>query len=164
MDTTLPSIHQDIDIIDSEDDVDELDVGFCDDLTLLVASEIPHQAELRLEKKLEVFIDFLDVRCMAVAAHKVKTMCLDFNKRDYIPTVRLNGKPIEVVLKHRFLGVHYDKDMEFIAHFDFMVAILNQHIKAMAKLRASKWGPTIATMKVLHHSYIESRLRDGILA
>jgi hypothetical protein len=154
-DTTFPAVAN-----VSED----LDVCYCDDLTLLAASVDPHEAELLLEQKLVVFIEFLDERCMQVADHKIKTMCIDPMKRDYIPTVRIRGKLIAVVFEHRFLGVFFDKDFAFVEHFGMIAESLTTRLKAMAKLRAAKWGPTIATLKVLHHSYVESRLRDGILA
>ena len=71
-------------------DLDDLDTVYADDLTLLAASSSPQVAAEHLEKKLEIFKDFLDKRGMVAASHKLKVMCLDPHRRNHKPIVRIS--------------------------------------------------------------------------
>jgi len=144
--------------------LDNLDTAYADDLTLLAASNNPKQAETLLEKKLEIFKNFLTDRGMKAASHKLKIMCLDPLGRDYTPIVHYDGKPIQVVDEHKFLGIYYDKHMTFEKHWEYVTTSLINRTKALSRLLGAKWGPTQQTAKVLHKSYLESRVRYGLLA
>jgi hypothetical protein len=144
--------------------LEDIDTAFADDLTLLAASIDPRKAEKLLESKLDIFASFLKRRNMEAAAHKLKVMCLDPQKRKYSPLVHFEGKPIEVVSTHKFLGIFYDKDMTFEEHWKNVVTSVANRTKIMAMLRGAKWGPTQQTMRVLHQSYIESKIRYGMPA
>jgi len=145
-------------------EVEEVDPAFADDLALLAAAEDPHEAERCLEAKLQIFATFLQDRGMEAAPHKLKAMCLDPHGRDYKPTVRYQGETLEVVEEHKFLGVIYDKDMNFIKHWEMVTKAVTGRMKTIKCLRSASWGPTQQTTKVLHHSYVESRISYGILA
>lgn len=54
--------------------------------------------------------------------------------------------------------------MSFVKHWELVYIAVTNRIKAMGALRSAKWGPTQQTLKVLHHCYVESRIRYGILA
>ena len=144
--------------------LETLDTAFADDLNLLAASTNPELAESILEEKLEIFVTFLQERGMVSADHKLKVMCMDPHKREYKPTVRFKGKEIQIVAKHKLLGVHFDKDMTFKEHWKVVIASMASKTKTVATLRSASWGPTRQTLKVLHHSYIESRIRYGMPA
>jgi hypothetical protein len=144
--------------------LDNLDVAYADDLTLLAASKDPKRAEILLEKKLTIFKNFLETRGMKAATHKLKIMSLDPHKRGYSPKVLYEGKLIEEVEEHKFLGITYDKHMSFEKHWELVVTSIVNRTKILSRLRAASWGPTQQTFKVLHRSYIESRVRYGILA
>ena len=144
--------------------LDNLDTAFADDLTLLATSKDPKRAEKLLEKKLEIFKNFLTERGMEAAAHKLKIMSMDPQKRDYAPCVYFDGKIIEEVAEHKFLGIIFDKHMTFEAHWKVVVSSVANRTKTMSRLRGVSWGPTQQTAKVLHQSYIESRIRYGMPA
>ena len=145
-------------------EVDEVDPAFADDLALLAAAEDPQEAERCLEAKLQIFATFLQARGMEAAPNKLKAMCLDPHGRDYKPTVRYQGETIAVVEEHKFLGVILDKDMNFIKHWEMVTKAVTGRMKTIKCLRSASWGPTQQTIKVLHHSYVESRISYGILA
>ena len=145
-------------------DLDDLDMAYADDLTLLAASSDPRRAEEHLEQKLEVFRRFLDERGLVAASHKLKVMSLDPHGRDYKPIVKYKGNTIACVDEHRFLGVIFDKDMSFVKHWEMVTKSVTNKTKVMRALSCADWGPTQQTAKVVHHSYIESRITFGILA
>ena len=149
---------------DKEDEVENLDLAFADDLTLLAASANPVKAEQILEWKLRIFGDFLEERGMEAAPHKLKIMSMDPLGRDYKPRVNYRGQAVEVVDQHTILGIVYDKNMTFIKHWEFLTSAINGRINVMRTLCSAKWGPTQQTMKVLHKCYIESRIRYGLLS
>ena len=143
---------------------DQLDTAFADDLTMLAASLDPSYAESALENNLTIFDDFLSVRGMEAASHKLKAMCLDPHKRGYVPTIRFKDKIVEVVDEHRSLGIIYEKDMSFTAHWKMVTSAVANRSKTMSVLGGVRWGPTQKTMLVLHKCYIESRIRYGMPA
>jgi hypothetical protein len=150
--------------IGMKDEVENLDLAFADDLTLLAASTDPEKAEQILEWKLQIFGDFLEERGMEAAPHKLKIMSMDPLGRDYKPRVNYRGQAVEVVDQHTILGIVYDKDMTFVKHWEFLTSAINGRINVMRTLCSAKWGPTQQTMKVLHKCYIESKIRYGILS
>lgn len=144
--------------------LESLDVAFADDLNLLAASTIPRLAEILLEQKLIIFKKFLTERGMEAATHKLKVMCLDPLRRNFKPIIYFDNHIIEVVDANMFLGILYDKNMSFDNHWTMVAASVSNRTKTMMALRSASWGPTRLTMKVLHHSYIESVVRYGMPA
>ena len=120
---------------------DQLDTAFADDLTMLAASLDPSYAESALENNLTIFDDFLSVRGMEAASHKLKAMCLDPHKRGCVPTIRFKDKIVEVVDEHRSLGIIYEKDMSFTAHWKMVTAAVANRSKTMSVLRGGEVGP-----------------------
>ena len=141
-----------------------LDIAFADDLTLIASAHDPKQAEKELNRKLEIFRNFLKTRGMEAAAHKIKTMCLDQFKRQHQPQILFNGNQVEIVEEHMFLGIIYDKDMSFKNHWKMVITSVISRTKAITMLKSVRWGPTQQTARVLHQSYIESRIRYGMTA
>ena len=139
--------------------LDNIDPALADHLTIVTASEEPQRAERLSERKLEIFKNFLDERGMEASISKLKVMCLDRQKRDYLPCVRYGEELIEVVVMHRLLGIIYDKDMTFEEHWKHVASSVANRTKTMPMLRGVQWGPTQQTMIVVHHCYIESRIR-----
>ena len=101
---------------------------------------------------------------MKAAAQKLKVMCLDPEIRGYRPTVRFLDKPIVIVKKHKFLGIIYETEMNFVEHWKSLTSSITARIMVMCALRIAKWGPTQHTMIILHHCYVESKVRYVMMA
>ena len=99
---------------------------------------------------------------MEAVIHKLKAMCLNPHCRNLKPNIRFKNQILEVVDVNKFLRILYDKDMSFIPQWKKTIDALSNKIKTMSALRSANWGPTRLTMKVLHHSYIESVLTNGM--
>ena len=69
---------------------------------------------------------FLFERGMEAAGHKLKVMCMDPHDMNYQPVIHYDGKIIEVVEVHTFLGVLFDKKMSFEEHGCFISGQQNQ--------------------------------------
>jgi len=124
-------------------ETETLDVAFADDLMIMASAQDPSQAEIIIEKKLKIFTKFLEDRGMEAADHKLRVMPLDLIKRNYEPTIHHNGKTVKIAKVHRFLGVYYDKDMNFREHWKIITASITNRIKTMMALKGVQWGPTI---------------------
>ena len=147
-----------------QNNVESLDVAFADDLTMMASAKETTEAEKALERKLEIFDKFLQERGMEAASHKLKVMCLDPKRRNYLPTVKFRGKILEVVNTHWFLGIKFDKHLSFEDHFTYVMDCLAKRHRAQSALQHAKWGPTQQTCRVLHHAFTESRIKYGILS
>ena len=51
-------------------------------------------------------------------------MSLDPHGRNYRPIVKYQGNQIVCVDKHTFLGVMFDKDMNFVKHYEMITKII----------------------------------------
>ena len=141
-----------------------LNLAYCDDLTLIETDDNPTEAEKRLEAKLEIFSKFLQERGMTLATDKLKCMCIDKTLGNYEPTIMVDDQKVKPVKKHKFLGVWYDQKFCFVPQYREIIEKINGRLKAMKALVCASWGPTLATTKILHHCYIESIIRNGLLA
>ena len=141
-----------------------LNLAYCDDLTLIETDDNPTKAEKRLEAKLEMFNKFVQERGMKLAADKLECMCIDRELGDYKPTIKVGDLRIKTVEKHKFLGIWYDNKFSFIQQYRQIIEQIAGRLKAMKALVCASWGPNLSTTKVLHHCYIESIIRNGILA
>ena len=72
---------------------------------------------------------------MEASITKHKVMCLDRQRRDYLPCVRYGEELIEVVDMHRLLGIMYDKDMTFKEHWKHVASSVANRTKTMSILR-----------------------------
>ena len=146
------------------DNLEALNLAFADDLTLIASSLNPTLAEAYLETALQIFEQFLDERNMQASPTKLKVMCLDPMRRRYSPVVHYKNVIIEVVPVHKFLGVFYDQDMSFTDQWTKVTESIANRTKVMAVLRGAHWGPTQASMIVLHQSYVESKFTYGLMS
>ena len=73
---------------------------------------------------------------MKLSTYKVKIMrMIDPVKEkntDEKAEIKLDGKIIDMVKEHRFLGVFYDSQITFIAHIDHIMKETNNRTKPMA--------------------------------
>ena len=141
-----------------------LDMAFADDLTMVGASENPSNVEKHLEENLDIFKEFLDERSMKAAPHKMFAMLLDPWNKEYTPQIKFDGQLIKVVNVHKFLGILYNRKMDFEEHWKATIEAIANRTKSMLALSGASWGPTQATMLTLHTSYVESLITNGAMA
>jgi hypothetical protein len=95
---------------------------------------------------------------------KSKTVCMHFYRNFRLhpdPTLTLNGVNIPVVDETKFLGLVFDRKLNFSAHIKYLK---DKCLKAMNLLRVvahADWGADTETLVRLYRSHIRSKLDYG---
>ena len=95
---------------------------------------------------------------------KSKTVCMHFCQKRKLhadPELRMDGVLLPVVREAKFLGVIFDRKLNFVSHLKY---IKNKSIKAMNLLKMishSDWGADRYTLMRLYKSHIRSKLDYG---
>ncbi len=97
---------------------------------------------------------------------KTKTVCMHFCQQHILhpdPELKLDGVPIPVVAESKFLGLIFDRKLNFIPHIKY---VKDRCMKAMNLLKVvahKDWGADCATLLKLYRSHIRSKLDYGCI-
>ena len=95
---------------------------------------------------------------------KTKTVCIHFCQQHILhtdPELKLDGVPIPVVAEYKFLGLIFDRKLNFIPHIKY---VKDRCMKAMNLLKVvahTDWGADAATLLKLYRSHVRSKLDYG---
>ena len=95
---------------------------------------------------------------------KSKTVCMHFchvHTAHPEPELKLNGTPIPVVEETKFLGLIFDRKLNFVSHIKYLK---DKCLKAMNLLRVvshTDWGADTETLLRLYRSHVRSKLDYG---
>ena len=135
-------------------EVESLDLAFADDLTPVATLDNRDTAAEAIQSKIEIIDKYLRERGMKMSIKKLKLMCITKNKKKQKRKleIKLNGEPIQIVKENRLLGITYDESFKFKKHTEETKTRMAKRMKLMRMLKRVEWGPTQATMIVLHNS------------
>jgi hypothetical protein len=97
---------------------------------------------------------------------KTKTVCMHFCQKYTLhndPDIKIYGSTIPVVEEYKFLGLYFDKKLNFIPHIRYLK---NRCLKAMNLLKVvahKDWGADCATLLKLYRSLVRSKLDYGCI-
>jgi len=137
---------------------------YVDDFLICYRSKHVHIIERHLQQCLNKLADWADTNGFKFSPSK--TVCIHFCKLlkpHPEPTLLLNGTPVPVVEKTKFLGVVFDRKLSFIPHIKHLK---DKCIKALNLLRVlahTSWGADQETLLHLYRSLIRSKLDYGCI-
>jgi ribonuclease HI len=97
---------------------------------------------------------------------KSKTVCMHFCQKYTLhadPDLKIYGSSIPIVEECKFLGLYFDKKLNFIGHIKYLK---NRCMKAMNLLKVvahKDWGADCATLLKLYRSLVRSKLDYGCI-
>ena len=95
---------------------------------------------------------------------KTKTVCMHFcNKRKLhpYPTLTIYNSQIPVVSQTKFLGVIFDRKLNFKAHIDFVHQKCEKAMNLLKVVAKMDWGADRSVLMRLYRSFVRSRLESG---
>ena len=95
-----------------------------------------------------------------------KTVCVPFSLRRGIsldPALQLNRTPIAVRAEHKFLGVVFDKKLNFISHLKQLKQKCLKALNILKVLSHKTWGSDRVCLLRLYNSLVRSRLDYGAI-
>lgn len=92
---------------------------------------------------------------------KSKTQCVHFcpiRKLHNDPVLKLEGDIIPVVNQYKFLGVIFDKKLNFIPHINYLRRKCNNTLQLLRVVAHTKWGADQQTLHKIYKYLIRSQL------
>ena len=133
---------------------------FADDTFLCTQNNDFTAMEREVNIELEKVFVWLASNKLTLNTDKSKFMIL--SKKRYIPnlSIKMNGVDLKSCDSYKYLGVMFDKDLEWGPHIDYIIPKISKACGALAKLRHCV---NIDMLKNVYHALIHSYLRYGIL-
>ena len=133
---------------------------FADDTFLCTQNNDFTAMEREVNIELEKVFVWLASNKLTLNTDKSKFMIL--SKKHHIPnlSIKMNGVDLKRCESYKYLGVMFDKDLEWGPHIDYIIPKISKACGALAKLRHCV---NIDMLKNVYHALIHSYLRYGIL-
>ena len=135
---------------------------FVDDFAISCRSKNMHTIERKLQLCLNNIQKWADNNGFKFS--QSKTACVHFcNKRKthLDPDLKLNGNAIPVVDQIKFLGVIFDKKLNFKAHIDYLRKKCEKALNLLKVVSKMDWGADRKVLLRLYRSLIRSKLDYG---
>ena len=135
-------------------------VSYADDVYII--NRYPRQKMSEFLKALRIFERKCRELGLKVSIDKTKAMCYGKVPRlQPLPTYYLNGEPITWVNEFKYLGVMYDKKLNFVSHVAYLRNKLRPKINLLKSMAGAQWGTSTKTLKRYYLSNIRSVLEYG---
>ena len=134
-------------------------VSYADDVKII--NHLPKKKPKDFLKALRIFERKCRELGLKISIEKTKAMCYGVQSRDALPTYYLNGEPVEWVKKYKYLGVMYDKRLNFKEHVSYLKKKLRPKINLLKSLAGASWGTSTKTLRRYYLSNIRSILEYG---
>ena len=93
--------------------------------------------EEALYKQNETFVNWCDKRHLYLNVSKTKEMCIDFRKNQRCPKpVYIKGEAMERVGTYKYLGVVFDRRLNWKENINYVLKKVNPRMYCMRKLRS----------------------------
>ena len=95
-----------------------------------------------------------------------KTVCVHFCRKRKLhldPQLTLNGNPLPVVESTKFLGVIFDKKLNFLAHIKYLKLKCQKALNLLRVVSSMDWGADRRVLLRLYRCLIRSKLDYGCI-
>ena len=119
-----------------------------------------------IEKQLNICLDRLQKWCNenGFTFSKKKTVCMHFcqlHKLHQDPSLFLDGKEIPVVEQHTFLGLIFDRKLNFIPHIKYLRSKCQKALNILKVVSHYDWGADRKVLLRLYRALVRSKLDYG---
>ena len=135
---------------------------FVDDFSITCSSRNMASIERQLQLCLNKVEKWADENGFKFS--KTKTVCMHFcNKRKLHPdpTLTIYNSQIPVVSQTKFLGVIFDRKLNFKAHIDYIRQKCEKAMNLLKVVTKMDWGADRSVLMRLYRSFVRSRLEYG---
>ena len=135
---------------------------YADDISLLCSAPTIQEAQLTLQRGLDVIHSWMTDWGLTVSAQKSSLLCFTRRRIPNIPVVTMDGSPIPFKTHHKFLGILLDGPrLTWGPHIQYLVTSCLKRLNLMKSLAGVKWGANKKTLLHFYCTYIRSRLDYG---
>jgi len=135
---------------------------YVDDFVICYASKNMQSVERQLQLCLNRLQSWADENGFKFS--QTKTVCMHFCHKRHLhpdPTLTLNGVNIPVVEQTKFLGLYFDRKLNFIYHIKTLKRKCHKALNLLKVLSKLDWGADRRVLLRLYRSLIRSKLDYG---
>lgn len=135
---------------------------FADDLAILYRSESIQDIQLKLQETLNRIKQWSNTIGIQFSTEKSK--CLHFNRKRNTPPspeLFLGNSPIPYATHHRFLGLTFDKRLNWEQHISYLKTIATKKLNIIRVLSNTKWGADRTSLLKIYQTLIRSKIDYG---
>jgi hypothetical protein len=136
-------------------------VGFADDTNLLACGRTTELCCRRLEEGWRVCDEWAKERCMSFEPAKSELIHFTGQRNGPIDTVNLSGTTLQPVELVRFLGIWFDRELNFRQHIKKVKAKCEVQTFALTKITAKTWGLGFSKARQVYLAVIRSMIAYG---
>ena len=140
---------------------------FADDLALWVTDENVDDAEKLLQKRLNAVGRWVEKNKMTINVNKCETTLFTTHNKEATtkrPSLTLQGQVVPFNDNPVFLGVQFDRLLNFGPHVKKLKAKCFPRIQALSKLAGKTWGAQKEELRLLYLCYIRAAIEYGVSA
>ena len=139
---------------------------FADDIKAYNASK----SLVKLHNNLQLTLNNIDQFCRKrwTKVNTTKTMELLFtqvkslmNLKSSAPPLRLQNTDVTIVTTAKFLGIYFDKNLNFQYHVNYIAGRVAPRIQKLHSIYSPRYGPYIQTMIRLYKMFVRSLFEYG---
>ena len=137
---------------------------FVDDFALCARGSTLARVERQLQLCVNKIQDWIDGNGFKFSVKK--TECIHFHKfRDIFPDpqIYLNKSPITAVREAKFLGLIFDKSLNFKSHIQYLKTSCQKALNVLRVVGHTNWGADKCTLLKLYRSLVRSKLDYGCM-
>ncbi len=133
---------------------------YADDTFLCYQHDDINVLEREVNPELDTVYRWLVANQLTLNIKKSKYMIISRKKIDFSSfSIKINETKLEKCDTYKYLGVYFDKDLNWKTHIDYISKKISKSCGSLARLR---YCVEIDTLREVYHSLIHSYLRYGI--
>lgn len=131
---------------------------YADDIVIYSKSNNLHTTKLLIQDAIYNLQKWTRTTGFSFSAEKTK--CVIFSRKQHIPNIdiTLNGTPIEVTNKIKFLGVILDNKLEWKYHIENLIQSCHKRMNVIKALSNTHWGANSTSLLNVYRLLIRSKI------
>lgn len=123
---------------------------YADDTSLFISGQNPNELAAKAQKALSIIYDWSLSNSLKINAKKTKAILFGAKNKDTTmkQLITLGGAPVEIVNKHKILGVRFSSDLTWTSHIEALAKSLLSAAGALARCR--HYFPVKTTIQIYH--------------
>jgi len=152
-------------INDLPNDITETETTlFADDSCLFKSGRNLDFILRKMQTSLNKVVEWCDLNGFKISMEKT-VVVLFTHRRDHIDGIlRINGNPVKVDRKAKFLGIVFDSRLTWNDHVNYVVEKCKKRLNLLRAISGNSWGANKKTLLMIYRSLIRSVLDYGAIA
>jgi ribonuclease HI len=134
---------------------------YADDIVIYVSGHILLKMQKQIQKSLNAISDFLSDLGLNLSCPKSETVLFTRKSSQLSPPLYINNNPITISKQFKYLGVIFDRGLNWNAHAGYIQKRCKMRINFMKSIAGTSWGSHPDVLLLLYKGLVRSVLEYG---